>query len=58
MSASQILLAGHGYEDQWLSEHPDRTYFEVKYEKPNNFMAYSYEIPFDQTAVYYGDVST
>lgn len=58
MSASQILLAGHGYEDQWFSEHPDRTYFEVKYEKPNNFMAYSYEIPFDQTAVYYGDVST
>jgi hypothetical protein len=58
MSASQILLAGHGQEDQWLSEHPNRTYFEVKYEKPKNFMAYSYEVPFDQTAVYYGDTST
>jgi hypothetical protein len=58
MSASQILLAGHGQEDQWLSYNPDRTYFEVKYEKPNNFMAYSYEVPFDQSAVYYGDTST
>jgi len=58
MSASQILLAGHGQEDQWLSDNPNRTYFEVKYEKPNNFMAYSYEVPFDQTAVYYGDSST
>ena len=58
MSASQILLAGHGQEDQWLSEHPERTYFEVNYKKPNNFMAYSYEIPFEQTAVYYGDTST
>jgi len=58
MSASQILLAGHGQEDQWLSDNPNRTYFEVKYEKPNNFMAYSYEVPFDQTAVYYGDTST
>ena len=55
MSASQVLLAGHGPEDQWLSENPDRTYFEVNYKKPNNFMAYSYEVPFDQSAVYYGD---
>ena len=55
MSASQVLLAGHSQEDQWLSENPDRTYFEVNYKKPNNFMAYSYEVPFDQSAVYYGD---
>ena len=55
MSASQILLAGHGQEDQWLSDNPDRTYFEVNYKKPNNFMAYSYEVPFEQSAVYYGD---
>jgi hypothetical protein len=55
MSASHILLAGHGPEDQWLSDQPDRTYFEVKYEKPNNFMAYSYEVPFEQSAVYYGE---
>jgi hypothetical protein len=58
MSASQILLAGHGQEDQWLSGNPDRTYFEVNYKKPNNFMAYSYEVPFDQSAVYYGDSVT
>ena len=58
MSASQILLAGHGQEDQWLSDNPNRTYFEAKYEKPNNFMAYSYEVPFDQSAVYYDDTST
>jgi hypothetical protein len=58
MSASQILLAGHGHEDQWLSGNPDRTYFEVNYKKPNNFMSYSYEVPFDQSAVYYGDSAT
>lgn len=58
MSASQVLLASHGPEDRWLTENPNRTYFEVKYEKPNNFMAYSYEVPFDQSAVYYGDRST
>ena len=57
MSASQVLLASHGPEDRWLTENPNRTYFEVKYEKPNNFMAYSYEVPFDQSAVYYGDRS-
>ena len=58
MSASQILLAGHGQEDQWLSDNPNRTYFEVNYKKPNNFMSYSYEVPFDQSAVYYDDTST
>jgi hypothetical protein len=58
MSASQLLLTSHGPEDRWLTESPNRTYFEVKYEKPNNFMAYSYEVPFDQSAVYYGDTST
>ena len=58
MSASQILLAGHGPEDRWLTESPNRTYFEVKYEKPKNFNAYSYEVPFDQSAVYYDDTST
>ena len=58
MSASQVLLASQGPEDRWLTENPNRTYFEVKYEKPNNFMAYSYEVPFDQSAVYYGDRST
>ena len=58
MSASQILLAGHGHEDQWLSDNPNRTYFEVNYKKPNNFMAYSYEVPFEQSAVYYGETAT
>jgi len=58
MSASQVLLAGHGPEDQWLSENPDRTYFEVKYKPSNNISAETYEVPFDQSAVYYGDSAT
>jgi hypothetical protein len=58
MSSAYLQLAAKGQEDRWLSESPDRTYFEVNYKKPNNFMAYSYEVPFDQSAVYYGDSAT
>jgi hypothetical protein len=55
MSASQLLLASRGPEDRWLTESPNRTYFEVKYRPSNNFMAETYEVPFNQNAVYYGD---
>ena len=55
MSASQILLASHGPEDRWLTESPNRTYFEVKYKPSNNISAETYEVPFNQNAVYYGD---
>jgi len=59
MSASQILLAANGPEDRWLTESPNRTYFEVKYiPSNNNFLAETYEVPFDQNAVYYGGTST
>ena len=47
MSASQVLLAGHGQEDQWLSYNPDRTYFEAKYQPRVNRSRETYEIPFD-----------
>ena len=55
MSASQLLLASHGPEDRWLTESPNRTYFEVKYSPSNNISAETYEVPFNQNAVYYGD---
>jgi hypothetical protein len=58
MSAADLLLTVRGQDDRWLSMAPDRTYFEVNYKKPNNFMAYSYEVPFEQSAVYYGDSAT
>ena len=59
MSASQILLTANGPEDRWLTESPNRTYFEVKYTPSNNnFLGETYEVPFDQSAVYYGDTST
>ena len=47
MSASQILLAGHGPEDRWLTESPNRTYFEAKYQPRVNRLRETYEVPFD-----------
>lgn len=47
MSASQILLAGHGQEDQWLTNNPDRTYFEAKYNPIVNRSRETFEVPFD-----------
>jgi hypothetical protein len=47
MSASQILLAGHGPEDRWLTESPNRTYFEAKYQSHVNRLRETYEVPFD-----------
>ena len=58
MSASQVLLASHGPEDRWLSESPNRTYFEVKYTPSDNISAESYEVPFEQSAVYYNNYAT
>ena len=52
MSASQILLAGHGQEDQWLSNNPDRTYFEAKYRTKVNRSRETYEIPFDNQVTF------
>jgi hypothetical protein len=54
MSASQILLAGHGQEDQWLSYNPDRTYFEAKYQPRVNRSRETYEIPFDSQDTTFG----
>ena len=52
MSASQILLAGHGQEDQWLSDNPNRTYFEAKYQPRVNRSRETYEIPFDNQVTF------
>jgi len=54
MSASQILLAGHGQEDQWLSDNPNRTYFEAKYQPRVNRSRETYEIPFDNQDATFG----
>jgi hypothetical protein len=51
MSASQILLAGHGQDDNWLSVTPDRTYFEAKYQPRVNRSRETFEIPFDNQGV-------
>lgn len=55
MSAAATLLTARGPEDQWLTAKPNRTYFETKYTQPNNKQCETYEVPFDQSAVYYGD---
>jgi hypothetical protein len=52
MSASQILLAGHGQGDQWLSDNPNRTYFEAKYQPKVNRSRETYEIPFDNQVTF------
>ena len=54
MSASQILLAGHGQEDQWLSDNPNMTYFEAKYQPRVNRSRETYEIPFDNQDATFG----
>jgi hypothetical protein len=55
MSASQLLLASHGPEDRWLSDQPNRTYFEVKYTQVENKQNETYEVPFEQSAIYYNE---
>ena len=54
MSASQILLAGHGPEDRWLTESPNRTYFEGKYPPRSNRFRETYEVPFDNQEATFG----
>jgi hypothetical protein len=46
------LLAGHGQEDQWLSNNPDRTYFEANYKPRVNRSRETYEIPFDNQVTF------
>ena len=54
MSASQILLTGHGPEDRWLTESPNRTYFEGKYPPRSNRFRETYEVPFDNQEATFG----
>jgi hypothetical protein len=54
MSASQILLAGHGPEDRWLTESPNRTYFEGKYPPRSNRLRETFEVPFDNQEATFG----
>lgn len=54
MSASQILLAGHGPEDRWLTESPNRTYFEAKYQPHINRLRETFEVPFDNQGTTFG----
>ena len=54
MSASQILLTGHGPEDRWLTESPNRTYFEGKYPPRANRFRETYEVPFDNQEATFG----
>jgi hypothetical protein len=54
MSASQVLLAGHGPEDRWLTETPNRTYFEAKYNPRVNRLRETFEIPFDNQDATFG----
>ena len=55
MSASQILLAARGQDDRWLTESPNRTYFETKNTQTQTKHCETYEIPFEQSAIYYGE---
>jgi len=55
MSASQVLLTARGQDDRWLTESPDRTYFETKNTQTQTKKCETYEIPFDQSALYYGE---
>ena len=54
MSASQVLLAGHGPEDRWLTETPNRTYFEGKYQSRVNRSRETFEVPFDNQEATFG----
>ena len=54
MSASQVLLTGHGPEDRWLTEAPNRTYFEAKYNPRVNRLRETFEVPFDNQDATFG----
>ena len=54
MSASQVLLASHGPEDRWLTEAPNRTYFEGKYKTRVNRLHETFEVPFDNQEATFG----
>ena len=54
MSASQILLAARGQEDRWLTENPNRTFFEAKYTPKVNRLRETLEVPFDSQGTTFG----
>ena len=54
MSSAHLQLAAKGQEDRWLSESPDRTYFEAKYQPRVNRSRETYEVPLDNQGTTFG----
>jgi hypothetical protein len=54
MSSAHLQLAAKGQEDRWLSESPDRTYFEAKYTPRVNRSRETYEVPLDNQVKTFG----
>jgi len=54
MSSAHLQLAAKGQEDRWLSESPDRTYFEAKYTPRVNRSRETFEVPLDNQIKTFG----
>ena len=54
MSSAHLQLAAKGQEDRWLSESPDRTYFEAKYQPRVNRSRETFEVPLDNQVKTFG----
>ena len=54
MSSAHLQLAAKGQEDRWLSESPDRTYFEAKYQPRVNRSRETFEVPLDNQGTTFG----
>jgi hypothetical protein len=54
MSSAHLQLAAKGQEDRWLSESPDRTYFEAKYQPRINRSRETFEVPLDNQVKTFG----
>jgi len=54
MSSAHLQLAAKGQDDRWLSESPDRTYFEAKYTPRVNRSRETFEVPLDNQVKTFG----
>ena len=54
MSSASVQLYAKSQEDEWLTAHPNQTYFEAQYPSRENNLRETLEVPFDYQNVTFG----
>ena len=54
MSSASVQLYAKSQEDEWLTAHPNQTYFEAQYPSQENNLRETLEVPFDYQNVTFG----